>query len=478
MNEDRANVQSILRAVSTNNEASMKRDADSIPAAAQRLALVSGAADKALMSVVTYPAPGLTNDAQELDSILRNDAIVSMYQPIVKLATGEVIGFEALSRGPKGSILEFPDRLFAAAREAGRLAELDWACRAQALRGALAHGLGSRMLLFINVEPDAAFVPPPDELLPLLEETREKLRIVAEFTERGLVDRPTEVLAAAREWRRSGMAVALDDLTADAAPLAMLPFVRPDILKLDLSLIQEPGDSELGETLVTINAWVESSGALTVAEGIETEQHLERARSLGADFGQGWMFGRPGPLADVDTSCPSAVVLGAPRPISRSHPPSPYELISQLREPRIATKEALLAMSRELERHASSMGASGVVISTIQDSRFYNSLTREIYRGLADDLAMVGVIGAGMFDLPASRVMEASIDRDDPPCAEWDVLTISPYYCGAMVARDLGDSGPDLQRRFQYCITHDADVIAEAALPLIKLIAPMDSSIR
>jgi hypothetical protein len=334
------------------------------------------------------------------------------------------------------------------------------------------------MLLFINVEPDAAFDRPSDDLLPLLDEARAKLQMVAEFTERGLVERPTEVLAAAREWRSSGMATALDDLTADATPLSMMPFIQPDILKLDLSLVQDPGDAFVGEALITINAWIEHSGALSVAEGIETEEHHARARSLGADFGQGWMFGRPAPLAEIDMACPAGAVLGAPRPMRRAHPPTPFDFISHLREPRIATKEALLAMSRELERHASSMGSSGVVLSTMQEARFYDQGTRKVYRELAKDLAMVGVVGAEMFDRPEPRVLEASITRDNPLMAEWDVLTISPYYCGAMVAKDLGDSGPDLKRRFRYCITHDPDVVAEAALPLIDLVAPMAANNR
>lgn len=427
------------------------------------------------MSIAVHSAPETetVSDAVELDSILRDESIVSLYQPIVNLASGETIGFEALSRGPAGSRLEFPDRLFAAARREGRLAELDWACRAAAFRGALEHGLRPPMLLFVNVEPEAAFTAPAPELVPLIDEALAKLRIVAEFTERGLVDRPTEVLAAARSWRGAGMAIALDDLTADSAPLSMLPFVHPDIIKLDLSLIQDPGDATVGATLITINAWVEHSGTLTVAEGIETEEHLARARSLGADFGQGWMYGRPEPLEDVDLSILSGAVLSAPRSTQRAHPPTPFEFVSQLREPRIASKLALLALSRQLENRAASMGEVGVVIATLQEAAHFSERTRDVYRTLAQELAMVGVIGNGLGQRPEPGVLGASIEPDDQLALEWNVITVSPYFCGAMVARDLGDTGPDLERRFLYCITHDPAVVAEAALPLIKLIAPL-----
>ncbi len=84
----------------------------------------------------------LTAAVDELDQILGDRAVRAVYQPVIELATGRTVGFEALARGPEGSELERPDRLFAAARAAGRLSELDWVCRAAALRGALDARLG------------------------------------------------------------------------------------------------------------------------------------------------------------------------------------------------------------------------------------------------------------------------------------------------------------------------------------------------
>ena len=89
--------------------------------------------------------------AAELDRILATPgAVTAVYQPIVELASGEVVGYEALARGPEGSPLHRPDRLFAAAAAAGRVVELDWACRPAAVRGALDAGLGRGASLFLN----------------------------------------------------------------------------------------------------------------------------------------------------------------------------------------------------------------------------------------------------------------------------------------------------------------------------------------
>src|SRR5690242_4216483 len=97
----------------------------------------------------------------ELDRILGERRLRSVYQPIVHLDTGEVAGYEALARGPEGSPLERPDRLFAAAAAAGRTAELEWACREAALAGALAGGLDAPRALFLNVEPSMLAEPVP-----------------------------------------------------------------------------------------------------------------------------------------------------------------------------------------------------------------------------------------------------------------------------------------------------------------------------
>jgi predicted signal transduction protein with EAL and GGDEF domain len=117
---------------------------------------------------VTYStsAPGTT-----IDDVLRDGTVRSVFQPIVELDTGRVVAYEALARGPQGP-LERPDSLFAAAREAGRLAELDAACRNAALTGALApvtepdgtvtHYIGTQVDVTSRVEAERALVQERD----------------------------------------------------------------------------------------------------------------------------------------------------------------------------------------------------------------------------------------------------------------------------------------------------------------------------
>jgi EAL domain-containing protein (putative c-di-GMP-specific phosphodiesterase class I) len=94
--------------------------------------------------------------------------IRSVYQPIVDLRSGHTVGYEALARGPRGSALESPTALFAAARAEGRLDELDWTCRAGALAGAMDGGLRPPAALFVNGEPEVFSTQCPAEHEPVL----------------------------------------------------------------------------------------------------------------------------------------------------------------------------------------------------------------------------------------------------------------------------------------------------------------------
>src|SRR5918997_5912954 len=103
-----------------------------------------------------------------------------------------------------------------------------------------------------------------------------------------------------------GCAIAVDDVGADRRSLAFMPFLRPEIIKLDLSLTQARPTPQIASVVHAVNAEAERTGALVLAEGIESDHHLMRARALGARYGQGWRFGRPGPLpADVAASGPT-----------------------------------------------------------------------------------------------------------------------------------------------------------------------------
>jgi EAL domain-containing protein (putative c-di-GMP-specific phosphodiesterase class I) len=94
-------------------------------------------------------------------------------------------------------------------------------------------------------------------------------------------------------YRSLGWRIALDDVRAGWSSLSLLAAVRPEVVKLDKALVQELPDDGARTVLKAVTELAHQQGAVVVAEGIETEQLADEVTALGADMGQGWLFGRP-----------------------------------------------------------------------------------------------------------------------------------------------------------------------------------------
>lgn len=225
-------------------------------------------------------------------------SIRTAFQPIVELTSASVVGFEALTRGPENSAIESPLDLLGTAERHGLLGEIDWTCRAAAVRAALASGLPRTITWFVNVEPAALGSRCPTHLLALFRSAASRLRLVLEVVERGCEGREDEIMELAATARRNGWGIALDDIGANDASLALLPLVKPDIVKIDTSLLKPANRTDALVVAGALQVFSRTHRRPRVlAEGIETGEHLDLARDLfGARYGQGFRFGRPGPL--------------------------------------------------------------------------------------------------------------------------------------------------------------------------------------
>lgn len=285
--------------------------------------------------------------AGSFEDLLLPGVLVPAFQPIMDLLTGSVVGYEALARWP-GLPGATPDRVFREAHRIGRVADLDWACRLAALRTAMDSGMPADRTLFVNVEPASVGRPAPEHAACVLTAAQGRLRIMLELTERALFTHPAELMRTVGAARDRGWGIALDDVGANPASLAMLPFVSPDVIKLDLSLIQASPSSAQARIMAAVMAHAERTDASVLAEGVESEAHLERALSLGAVLGQGWYFGRPGPIDDLPpapTQIPFAQGYDAA-------PTTPFDLVARHRSLRVGRKRLLLALSRFIEDQA------------------------------------------------------------------------------------------------------------------------------
>ena len=398
-------------------------------------------------------------------------ALRSVFQPVVDLATGATVAVEALVRGPEGP-WERPDVLFAAARRDGQLAALDEACRAVAFRSAAELGLVAPLTVFVNVEPEVLASAPLDELLELASTAPGELRVVLEITERALAVRPADLLRTVDRIRSFGWGVALDDVGADPLSLAFMPLLRPDIVKLDLRLVQERPGAGVAQIMNAVNAYAESSGAVLLAEGIENDRHLRLARGLGAQLGQGWLFGRPTAAPDLSGPVEELHLPGMRQPARLDV--SPFACLPAGTPLRTAPKSLLVELSKQLEREALTQGESCVVAATFQEGRQFTPATTERYRGLAASAGFVCALATGMPSEPVPGVRGVHLPASDGLREEWDLTVLGPHFAAALLARDLGDGGPDQDRNFQYALSYARETVVNATTALLSRVTTQD----
>lgn len=230
-----------------------------------------------------------------LGEVLERKAITVVFQPILALADGGIVGHEALVRGPAGTWLESPTALFAAAREAGSYERLAVLCIQETLRAFSAHG--SQGLLFLNMSPRLVQRPGFDpararrfleglELCPA--------NVVIELTE----DFPAITMRHLREslllYRSMGFRVALDDLGEGFSTLRLWSELRPEFVKADKHFVRGIArDAVKRQFLRSIQHIALRCGAQVIAEGVEVAEDLRAVRRIGVAMAQGWFIGRP-----------------------------------------------------------------------------------------------------------------------------------------------------------------------------------------
>jgi EAL domain-containing protein (putative c-di-GMP-specific phosphodiesterase class I)/AmiR/NasT family two-component response regulator len=235
----------------------------------------------------------LDAERERIQRVISGGEIRMVFQPVLDLATGELVGVEALSRFPADPS-RGPDRWFAAAGQAGLGVDLEL-CAVDAALGALPQ-LPDDAFLAVNVSPATLVTDRVGDVVS----RGVAPRVVIELTEHVPVEDYDTVNAAAERLRAHGARVAVDDTGAGYAGFRHLISLKPDIVKLDICLTRgidhDPGRRALTSALVQ---FTQDTGATLIAEGIETDAELSTLHQLHVDWAQGYRLGRPQPLADV-----------------------------------------------------------------------------------------------------------------------------------------------------------------------------------
>ena len=260
--------------------------------------LVYRTIDEALADATSEQEQLVRQRARKLRSILASRRITTLYQPIVDLRCGRPIGFEALSRGPKGPF-ETPDVLFRIAYEADLVLRLDALCRAQAMRAL--QSFDADHLLFINIEPSSIFHPKLTTDIPAAQSSR----VVFEITEHAAISDFGTFRQAAQIVKEFGLKLAIDDVGSAYSGLRIISMIEPDFIKLDMELTREAHRNRVKmELLKAISGFCTDAGIPMIVEGIESEQELGTVRELGVSLVQGYITGRPVAMREFRVGAP------------------------------------------------------------------------------------------------------------------------------------------------------------------------------
>jgi EAL domain-containing protein (putative c-di-GMP-specific phosphodiesterase class I) len=233
-----------------------------------------------------------------LQEMVMDESVSILFQTIVDLRSGAVIGCEALGRGRHHRLHQSPVKLFEIAEKCQMERELCRLFRDQALKAG--EGLPSGFRLFLNIHPSE--LARPDffvSLEQLASRNRGRRQLVIEVSERFVSDL-SGLKVLKQKLTELGIEFAYDDFGSGQARLLELAECPPHFLKLDRSLIQGMETSEASRELIrAFLLAISDSHIQVIAEGIETEDVARICLECGCHLGQGYFFGQPGSLHDI-----------------------------------------------------------------------------------------------------------------------------------------------------------------------------------
>lgn len=238
----------------------------------------------------------------ELDDIIERKRIRSVFQPIVSLRDGDILGFEALSRIIGDSAIKNIEVLFEQAVLQGRIWELEKLCRAKSL-STLFETRSYKKKLFLNVNPlvmhDTKFRQGfTKEHLDTYHVFSEQ--VIIEITENSSVEESEAFQATVVHYKEQGYEIALDDVGSCYSGLNLICDIKPHFLKLDRKLVQNIHNDGMKRALIkSLVGLTDSLGMFLIAEGIEAEEELDALIEMGVHYGQGFLLGRPGEIIDT-----------------------------------------------------------------------------------------------------------------------------------------------------------------------------------
>jgi EAL domain-containing protein (putative c-di-GMP-specific phosphodiesterase class I) len=258
--------------------------------------LLARAVNQAFHGAVNQEERARQNQIQELQELVNLRNIRILFQPIVDLQkTSEILGYEALSRGPEGSLFESAEFMFTLASNSGMLNKLENLCQTQLIDSL--QKCPEPAMVFVNLEPSFLENEQYQQLALFKHPGLKRENVVLEITERIAINDYDLVSRALESIRKMGYRIAVDDVGSGYASLQSIAYLKPDYIKVNEKMVNGISEDFIKQEIVkTLRDLGSRFSASLIAEGIEHKSDLETLQELNVQYGQGYFFQRPSEL--------------------------------------------------------------------------------------------------------------------------------------------------------------------------------------
>lgn len=389
----------------------------------------------------------------ELDYIIENKKIKTVFQPIISLRDGNVLGHEALSRITCESSIENTEMLFKTAGVYNKLWELELLCRTKALETAYKFMIPPySKKLFLNVDPNIIHYEKfrkgfTKEFLSRYD--IESQNVIFEITERNVVANLSNFISSIDHYKSQNYKIAIDDAGAGYSGLNLISDVNPHYLKLDMKLIHGIASDNLKYALVKgMSEFSKASNISLIAEGIETYEELETLIDMGVQYGQGYFIQKPNAdILDIDEN-----VLSYIKKINQKKNNMNNNIISNIYIKHLCTSSYVVhpyeKVSRVYEIFRMNPNISGICIvkdelpvGIITQEKLAFKLSGQYGYSLHQNKRISEIMDTNFLSVdcktPISEVSKLAMARPNHKLYDFIVVTEDEKYFGTVTIKDL-----------------------------------------
>lgn len=394
----------------------------------------------------------------EFMEILHKEKIKTVFQPIISLKNGGLLGYEALSRGPQKSVFENPEKLFDYARAIGRLWELEFLCRIKALENVAKSSYSD--LVFINVDP--YIINDENFRKGFTKDFLSKYNInpenvVFEITEKSAAVNIESFNKLISNYKDQGYKIAIDDAGSGYSGLKLITDIHPHFIKLDMNLIRDIDKDGLKYALIkTFYEFCLVTDIKLIAEGIETENELNTLIDIGIDYGQGYYIQKPSEIImHNDEDLKNHINLRNTKKKELYANKSATVFVGDICRKNIAASSLTTGLSileifsQNSSLHGIPVVDDGILTGLIMKDKFYSKLGTQygyaLYMNRPVNILMDNRPLCVDYETTIDIVSKMAVARSEESLYDYIIVTRDSKYFGIVTVKDLLEKTTELE---------------------------------